>query len=64
VPLVKEVKGPYNAHATHSLYTEVHVDIEESHVTNQMEIETFHDENTWNCDHWSSAEKQEMIEHN
>jgi hypothetical protein len=64
MPFVKKVEGPNYTHTCHCLQSKVHVDIEEPHVSNKMEIKAFHDENTWDANHWSSTKEQEMIEHN
>lgn len=63
VPLNEQIDRAHNSHACHSLNSKVHINVEKSHVSNEMEVEAFEDIDHWDTNHWSSTEKQEVIKH-
>jgi hypothetical protein len=63
MPLIEKVIRRNDSHRCHQLQSKIHVDIEESHVTDQVEIKTFQAKDDWDCYHRCKAEEQEVIKH-
>ena len=57
MPFIKVIIRRNNSHHRHHLQTEVHVDVEESHVANQVEVKAFEAVNYRNSNHGSEAKE-------